>query len=99
MACATAATVASSCGSISACAISACSSSRARMMSASAIGQAPRGQALVLEGELRDLAAHPRQHLRHPVLALELAVEQHVAASAGTGDLTAERSRLARGRV
>src|SRR5262249_47380257 len=68
---------------------------RRRRRAASAIGHAPGGEPLGLEGEIGDGAAQPGQRLGHPVLLLELAVEQHVAATSGPGHLAAQRPRLA----
>src|SRR3954471_5161162 len=84
--------------STSASTIRACSSNRVRAVDPSAIVEAPGRQAVVLERELGDLRAHAAELLRDAVLAVELAVEQHVAA-AGAGHLAAQRAGLAGLRV
>src|SRR5215210_3528093 len=57
---------------------------------------APSGQALAVEGEIGDSRPMLYQRLCHLVSSLNVAVEEHVAAATGTGDLATERPVLQR---
>src|SRR3954454_12295137 len=74
-------------------------SARGRIAKRPLVIDAPRGQAVRGELELRHGASHPDEGVRHAVLAMEGAEEQHVAAPSRTGDLAAQRAGRQRGVV
>src|SRR5215211_7965814 len=70
------------------------SRSRKTVVSRSDFIGPPRAQAVGLEGELGHARAELGQAVGDLVLAVVAAVEEHVAAAAGTGDLAAQRADL-----
>src|SRR5579871_1742615 len=70
--------------------------SRTRSRRSSALDIRPGSKALVVKGKLGGLQAHLGQARRNAMLVSGAAVEEHEAATAGSGHLPADRPRLKR---